>query len=157
MGALMENGDFPTRSDQGSHRSRSKSRHVERSRPARSSNSLRAARGACDEVAVTERTKSDMGSPRGNLVTFKYVKTEPKRTKMPSRTCFRGLRKHITAQHDASQVRSKPNPNVPRCLHGLASVDCVNTIRLSMTQAKCAQNRTQTYQDAFADLLPWTA
>ena len=28
------------------------------------------------------------------------------------------------------QVRLKPNPNVPRCLRGLAKTNCVNTFRL---------------------------
>ncbi len=31
------------------------------------------------------------------------------------------------------QVRLKPHPNVPRCLRGLASIDCVERVRLSMT------------------------
>ena len=66
--------------------------------------------------------------PEGILLRPSTIKTKPKRTKMPSRTCYHGLRNHISAQHDALE-----NPNVPRCLRRLAFADCVTALRLSMT------------------------
>ena len=56
--------------------------------------------------AEKEITKFERASPRGNLATFKYDKNHILTyQEMPSRTFFCGLRKYISAQHDACTRR----------------------------------------------------